>query len=109
MNNATKPRHPVGDALRARLPEYFEWFERWREMRNRVKVGAGFGLVWPDGELALSFTRITAEGGLSLSGDPSLALRVGHVVEALDISGRAALAIATLAASNEGVSESPDG
>lgn len=44
MGDRIKPGKPIGHYLEERLPEYSDWFNRWRDRRNAMKLGATFDL-----------------------------------------------------------------
>jgi hypothetical protein len=76
------PESPVGSILANQVPGYDQWFTRWRDQRNRVKDGTGFGTFQLDGDIGIHFTSVTDDNVYVV--DPSTS-RVGlnDVAEAL--------------------------
>ncbi len=64
MNAAANPRNPVRVLLDLTAPDYWEWFHRWRTLRNRLKDGISIHLVGPTDDLGIGFS--IEEGGAHL-------------------------------------------
>ncbi len=45
MSKALKPSKPLTEFLAEQLPDYEEWFRRWRARRDEMKLGASFRTV----------------------------------------------------------------
>jgi hypothetical protein len=56
MNAAANPRNPVRVLLDKAAPDYWEWFDRWRTLRNRLKDGISVQLVGPRADLGIGFS-----------------------------------------------------
>jgi hypothetical protein len=85
------PASPVGRVVIDDLPGYSEWLERWREQRNRVKNGVGFGTFMLDGDIGIQFQAVMDDG--SIIGD--VANRIGLVTlgEAVNQTSRLVCAV----------------
>lgn len=92
---AHQAQNPVGEVIREHLPEYFDWFERWRAQRNAIKDGVGFSTVGPIEDLGVAFTDFTDFGGVRVSLHNTNIVRVSDLVAALSTSA----ALTNLAAS----------
>jgi hypothetical protein len=69
MSKALKnERNLVRLLIQREVPEYPDWFSRWRELRNRVKSGAPLGLTAMRGDVGVVFSHME---GASLSIDLS--------------------------------------
>lgn len=55
------PDTELGRLIAEQLPEYCPWFLSWRNQRNRVKDGTGFGFFALDGDAGIQFTKLTDE------------------------------------------------
>jgi hypothetical protein len=82
-----QPHSPVGDFIRENVPDYEEWYFRWRKARNRVKLGTNFSTYGNWNEVGIQFTMFIPEGG-GISVDVSAKVGLSDVVEALDMSSR---------------------
>jgi hypothetical protein len=85
---------PLAGVLAEDLDQYGEWFQRWRDKRNRVKEGVSIAFTGVGG-FGLIFQSVTDEGGLV--GEVTKALTVSDVVEAVSMSITAATRIAEYA------------
>jgi hypothetical protein len=56
MKNANGTTNPVRLLLDESVPGYWEWFARWRALRNRLKDGASVSLVGPVSDLGIEFS-----------------------------------------------------
>lgn len=83
MTSALKEANPVGELLKTKSSGYLPWFERWRELRNRVKFGVGLASLGPSANPGVSFTEQTPEGGLVIDLQPQNAVRLKDATEAL--------------------------
>jgi hypothetical protein len=81
------PESPVGRHLAQHVPEYGEWFTRWREQRNRIKQGVNFDMFAMD-DIGIRFSSMSNEGALTT--DISNLNRVGlrDAAQALTIGAR---------------------
>jgi hypothetical protein len=84
---------PVRAFIVEHVPEYEEWYLRWRDTRNRVKRGNNFGTYGSGLEMGVSFSEIIPEGG-GVSVDVSQGVGLADIVEALRMSERLQNAIA---------------
>jgi hypothetical protein len=55
------PESPVGAYLRSEHPTYLDWFERFRDQRNRIKDGVNFALRRSTEDVGVTF--VTVEDG----------------------------------------------
>lgn len=92
---AQRAHNPVGELIRMHLPEYFEWFDRYRAQRNAIKNGVGFSTVGPTEDLGVAFTDFTGPGGVRVSFHRENIVRVSDLAAALSASA----ALTNLAAS----------
>jgi hypothetical protein len=92
MESALAGDKPLGVLMRECLPEYRDWFPRWRKKRNRVKDGVSIGFTGVNG-FGLLFNSVSDEGGLvaDLAQTP---LSLSDVIEAVSMSAGAANCIA---------------
>jgi hypothetical protein len=56
MSAAANPKNPVRALLDEGVPDYWEWFDRWRVLRNRLKDGISVQLVGPVADIGIAFT-----------------------------------------------------
>ena len=85
---ANNPVNPVAELLSATFPDYLAWFSRWRDLRNRVKKGASFGIVGPTYDLGISVNDFMEGGGLHVSFDEDSIVRMGDAIAAVHASRR---------------------
>jgi hypothetical protein len=78
---------PVRRFVHECVPEYEEWYLRWREARNRVKRGANFSTYGDAVQMGIRFSSFIPEGG-GVSIDASQGVGLADVVEALQMSAR---------------------
>lgn len=84
---------PLAELLSECIPQYLDWFPRWRGKRNRVKDGVSVGFTGIDG-FGLLFNSVSDEGGLvaNLAQTP---LSLPDAIEAVSMSAGATDCIAT--------------
>lgn len=56
MKAAANPRNQVRVLLDEAAPGYWEWFDRWRTLRNKLKDGISVHLVGPVADLGIAFS-----------------------------------------------------
>jgi hypothetical protein len=78
---------PVGAFIREAVPEYEDWYFRWRKARNRVKRGTNFSIYGSWNEVGITFSTFIPQGG-GIKTDGSGRVGLSDVVEALDMSFR---------------------
>jgi hypothetical protein len=83
MSEALKPGKAIGTLLDEKLPGYRNWFERWRQDRDKIKYGADFSLSYDaDDNLTLSFL-YAQEKGTHIDTD---SIGLSNIVEGLEMS-----------------------
>jgi hypothetical protein len=75
---------PLAEILSECLPQYLDWFPRWRGKRNRVKDGVSVGFTGIDG-FGLLFHSVSDEGGL-VADLVQTPLSLPDVIEAVSMS-----------------------
>jgi hypothetical protein len=83
-----KASNPVGELVRATVPEYLEWFGRWRSLRNDIKTGTNFGLVGPSSDIGVSFNTVFGASGVGVSFHESSIVRLADAAQAVHASRR---------------------
>ena len=66
---AKRAANPVAVFLTAELSGYLDWFTVMRQQRNDINGGATFGIVGPNRDLGLVFTKVPARGSFHASFD----------------------------------------
>jgi hypothetical protein len=81
MKAAANPRNPVRVILDDVVPGYWEWFDRWRTLRNKLKDGISVHLVGPTADLGVGFSIESGDAHLG-----SHVLRLADAAETLEQS-----------------------
>jgi len=87
MKDCLKEGSATDCILGEALPEYAEWFRRWRADRDEIKLGARFSLHF-DGEDSLSLAFVRPEGSGIAEGRE---IGLETIVEGLEMSARVTL------------------
>jgi hypothetical protein len=96
MSNALKDANPIGEILKAEAAGYLEWFDRWRDLRNRIKFGVGLATLGPSTHPGISFTYQDQEGGLVIDFARANAVRLNDATTALVQTKRAVALLCAL-------------
>lgn len=89
MNAAANPRNPVRVLLDELAPNYWEWFDRWRTLRNKLKDGISVHLVGPTADLGIGFSIEHGDAHLGLH-----VVRLADAAETLECSAAVVDAVA---------------
>lgn len=77
------PNNEVRKLIDASLPDYFDWFFKWRDERNEIKRGVGFAFAGPSEDLGVTFNRVITSGDLIVDCSGAATVRIGDVTMAL--------------------------
>ncbi|MFC2028082.1 hypothetical protein ACFLU3_05295 [Chloroflexota bacterium] len=80
----TKQTSPVYITIMDKFPEYREWFYRWRDKRDRIKLGVGLSMAGPGADVGITFERVSEKGGIIVDCQDNI--RLSDVTEAIRMS-----------------------
>ncbi|MFC1932593.1 hypothetical protein ACFLXU_03050 [Chloroflexota bacterium] len=82
-----KENNIIGHLLSDELPDYATWFSYWREKRNKVKEGIGYGISGDIKDIGISFNTVTRQGGIVVNNE---SVKIIDVISAIEMSSRLA-------------------
>lgn len=80
-----KKENEYRNKINLAIPEYIDWFSRWREKRNRIKLGVSCSLAKPANQLGVIFNIVKGKENAIVS-DLKSVVTLQDVVEAIEMS-----------------------
>jgi len=91
-----KKENKYRNKINLAIPEYIDWFSRWREKRNRIKSGVSCSLAKPANQLGVIFNIVKGKENAIVS-DLKSVVTLKDAVEAIKMSYKLAKYINSIA------------